>query len=440
MLFRSFLATALAILLTSAALAQPAGPPPPQAVAACAGLDNGAACRFQAPHGAVAGACRMVPGGTSACVPGRPGGPPLEAHPIANPAPIPLHNRLSGTGQASCYDDSRAIPCPAPGQPFFGQDASYAGHPSARRDNGDGTITDPDTGLTWQKAHQSRRLGFAPAQADCAALTLAGQADWRLPTIKELFSIADFRGATGRRFFLDGALFDFAPPGAEVLAGDPFAATHQPEMMGQTWSSTLYVADHAGRPGVRAAFFFNFLDGRIKQAPIDGRNLLFHRCVRGPEWGVNQFRDRGDGTVADGLTGLLWQRADDGRRRDWGEALAYCQSLALAGHHDWRLPNIRELHSIVDYRRADPALDTSVLAQRDPGGWFWSSTTHGDDPHDAAYVCFGPCSSTTGIDMHGAGAQRSDPKSGDPAGRPGRGGQRDEVRIRNYARCVRDDG
>jgi hypothetical protein len=73
----------------------------------------------------------------------------------------------------------------------------------------------------------------------------------------------------------------------------------------------------------------------------------------------------------------------------------------------------------------------------DPKGWFWSSTTHGDNIHHADYVCFGPCTATSGLDTHGAGAQRSDPKVGDPASFGSLGGQRDEVRIKNYVRCVR---
>ncbi len=80
-----------------------------------------------------------------------------------------------------------------------------------------------------------------------------------------------------------------------------------------------------------------------------------------------RFVDNGDGTVSDTCTGLMWQQdtADtngDGvielgplssDRRPWCEALAFCENLTFAGHDDWRLPNIRELQSIVDYGRGD---------------------------------------------------------------------------------------
>ena len=75
-----------------------------------------------------------------------------------------------------------------------------------------------------------------------------------------------------------------------------------------------------------------------------------------------RFVDNGDGTVTDNCTGLIWQKrtADtngDGKigggdAVDWCDALVYCESLSLAGHDDWRLPNVRELQSIVSFRQA----------------------------------------------------------------------------------------
>ena len=59
----------------------------------------------------------------------------------------------------------------------------------------------------------------------------------------------------------------------------------------------------------------------------------------------------------------------------------------------------------------------------------------------AVYIAFGcawGCMGGRWLDVHGAGAQRSDPKTGDPAWYPyGRGPQGDQIRIYNYVRCVR---
>lgn len=458
---RPICSAALVLLALSAAAQPPAGGPPPEARSACADREEGASCSFSTPRGQLGGTCRTVPEGR-VCVPaGMPGAgagpempmrgsdPGLGGGPgggagravrvdIAadNPAAHPVASRIPDTHQGSCFDDNRAISCPRPGQPFYGQDAQYAGAAPDYRVNGDGTVTDRVTGLMWQQGHNAGRLDWYGARGACGALRLGGHADWRLPSIRELFSIADFRGTVGRRPYLDN-VFEIHEPDASVLEGDPFSASHRTEMMGQTWSATLYTGDHWDRKGVEAAFFMNFLDGHIKQAPTRGRAKLFYRCVRGPAWGENDFVDNGNGTVSDRMSALMWQRRDDGRTRNWREALAYCEALALAGHSDWRLPNVKELQSIVDYRRHDPALDTRFLQQSDHRGWFWSSTTHGDNVTQADYVCFGRCTAVDGVDVHGAGAQRSDPKSGDPSAHRSQGGQRDEIRIYNYVRCVR---
>lgn len=98
---------------------------------------------------------------------------------------------------------------------------------------------------------------------------------------------------------------------------------------------------------------------------------------------AGRFTDNGDGTVTDNCTGLVWQKdtADvngDGTivwEQDaltWQAALQYCESLEFAGHDDWRLPNVRELQSIVDYGRYNPSIDPVFGAE---SGGYWSSST-----------------------------------------------------------------
>jgi hypothetical protein len=81
----------------------------------------------------------------------------------------------------------------------------------------------------------------------------------------------------------------------------------------------------------------------------------------------------GAGTVFDNATGLMWQRSVPGSYYTWLDALAYCQSLDLLGHADWRLPTLKELHTIVDIRRYDPAIDVDAFPGT-PWEFFWSST------------------------------------------------------------------
>lgn len=104
-----------------------------------------------------------------------------------------------------------------------------------------------------------------------------------------------------------------------------------------------------------------------------------------------RFVDNGDGTITDQCTGLMWQKdtadipddADD--KVKWADALQYCENLKLAGHDDWRLPNIRELHSIVDYGKVDPAIDPVFNAELSR---YWSAGTNGSYTNNAWVVSF----------------------------------------------------
>lgn len=85
------------------------------------------------------------------------------------------------------------------------------------------------------------------------------------------------------------------------------------------------------------------------------------------------FKDNGDGTVTDNVTGMLWQKQDDNKTREWEGANSYCEELKLGGFSDWRLPTRRELVGIVDFSRVNPAIDPTVF----PGTatrYYWSST------------------------------------------------------------------
>lgn len=98
----------------------------------------------------------------------------------------------------------------------------------------------------------------------------------------------------------------------------------------------------------------------------------------------DRFTDNNDGTVTDHCTGLMWQKNSADVDRDgqvteqdginWCGALNYCESLEFAGHDDWRLPSVRELQSIADYDRANPAMDPAFTAFLT--SFYWTSTTY----------------------------------------------------------------
>jgi len=373
------------------------------------------------------------------------------------------------TGQTTCYDSSGEIVCPAAGESFCGQDAQHTGNSPTYTVNGDGTISDQVTGLMWLQSPDTDGDGDIDADDKLIydeavsypdtlnAQEFAGYTDWRLPTIKELYSLIDFRGVDpsgfdavgGARPFIDSEVFDFAY--GDVAAGERIIDA-------QFASSTLYVSTTMG--GNRTMFGVNFADGRIKGYPAD-RKGFYVLLVRGnPEYGRNRFRINDNATITDNTTGLMWSQDDSSVGLDWQNALAWVEQRnaeGYLGYSDWRLPNAKELQSLVDYGRSpdttgsaaiDPVFHaTSITNEAGQVDYpcYWTGTTHARDMAEsgtaAVYVAFGRAMGYMNgrwIDVHGAGAQRSDPKEGDPADFPfGRGPQGDAIRIYNYVRLVR---
>lgn len=180
------------------------------------------------------------------------------------------------TGQAVCYDTQGRVIDPAPGEPLYGQDADIAGNQSRYRDNGDGTISDLVTGLMWEK-EMGEKLTFEEAEAKAERSRTGGYDDWRIPTVKELYSLIQFTGRSmGERAVTPYIDTDFfVQP-----TGDP--AQGEREIDAQTWSSTPCPE---GTMGGQASYFgVNFVDGRIKGYPLRkprGENRMYFRLVRG---------------------------------------------------------------------------------------------------------------------------------------------------------------
>ncbi len=362
--------------------------------------------------------------------------------------------RIVDTGVKEFYGNTSVILEPQQGDPFFGQDAQYRTNTPSYTDNGDGTITDNVTGLMWQKS-MGEKLSFEEATRRAKESDVGGYHDWRVPSIKELYSLILFAGRVqGQKAiepFIDTNYF-----GQSI--GNP--SKGEREIDAQTWSSTEYVGRTMRND--ETVFGVNFVDGRIKgypkYKPRTGQpNNMYFRFVRGNKgYGKNKFVDNNDGTVTDITTGLMWQKADSGHGMNWEMALDYAENLTSSEHDDWRLPNAKELQSIVDYSRSpqntvsaaiNPVFE--ITAIKDSEGnrqypYFWTSTTHKDgrNPYDsAAYIAFGAAQGKMHdrlMDVHGAGAQRSDPKSGNAGDYPEYFGPQGDVRyVFNYVRCVR---
>ena len=326
------------------------------------------------------------------------------------------------TGQTKCYNATVEIPCPSPGQPFYGQDGNYSINPMSYtkldgsgndlpdsatswvmvRDNVTGLIWemknnkdgvknyndphDADNTYTWYDSNPATNGGNVGYQGNgtdtedfIKALNDAyygGFSDWRLPTFKELAYIVNY---------------SIPYPGPTINTG------YFPNTVASWWywSSTTY-ADYTARA-------WNVDFGYGNDGWGDKNGDLCVRAVRGGQSGsfgnlvigsfdtlgseamdvalnaAGVYTDNGDSTVTDTSTGLMWQQSSyDDSRKTWEQALAYCEELNLGGHTDWRMPTIKELRSLVDYSipYPGPTINTTYFPGMVASLWYWSSTTY----------------------------------------------------------------
>ena len=106
-----------------------------------------------------------------------------------------------------------------------------------------------------------------------------------------------------------------------------------------------------------------------------------------------RFTDNGDGTITDNATGLMWAKdgngagCNSGAKIAWSAAITWAEGLTFATHDDWRLPNVKELQSIVDYGTSTPAINTTYFPNTQ-FNYYWSSTTFTTLSFIAWYVDF----------------------------------------------------
>ena len=118
---------------------------------------------------------------------------------------------------------------------------------------------------------------------------------------------------------------------------------------------------------------------------------------------ATDFSDAGNGTVLHAPTGLIWMRCAQGQQWSggtcsgnpgsytWQQALQAAKAAndgaGTAGKTDWRLPNVKELQSIVEQRCYYPAINTEIFPNA-PASYFWSASAYAYSSDSAWYVYF----------------------------------------------------
>ena len=178
--------------------------------------------------------------------------------------------------------------------------------------------------------------------------------DWRMPTMTELAYIIDY---------------SISSSGTTVINKVYFPNTKSYKY----WSSNTYANDNSDAWCMEFYSLIGSYQSKIYSTSY------FARAVRGAQ-SVSVYTDNEDGTVTDNSTGLMWQQATatggtSGNYLTWKDALSYCDNLSLGGHTDWRLPNFKELQSLVDFSRYKPSINTNYFPDTNPNNYYWSSTT-----------------------------------------------------------------
>ena len=253
---------------------------------------------------------------------------------------------LPDTGQTISYTNTK------------GEDSDFDFHAPSYKDNSDGTVTDNNTGLMWQKT-DGGEMTFENAAPYCKSLTTGGHNDWRLPNSHELFSIN---------------VFDNVNPALNTVYFTKTVAeywwTSDPRA---DLSTNIWVTNAGGGIGAHP---------KAETISAGGTKKFHVRAVRTAmalTLPAIHFKDNGDGTITDNYTGLIWQKIQNANILTWEDALMYASNLTLAGKSDWRVPNIREIQSLNDEKLVLPSFN-KIFFPNIQSGNYWSSTSQVNTP------------------------------------------------------------
>jgi hypothetical protein len=269
------------------------------------------------------------------------------------------------TDQTTCYDiDGREIPCRGTGQDGertdggIGLKKRFVGDEHTVLDRLTDLTWCRDAGLsefplTWQEAHDFVDRMNREHRFGCR--------DWRLPSREDLFGLVS-------HVCINPSL-PLQHPFRNVFPAYYWSGTSCARLPDQAW-------------------YIHFGGGRVYRGMKQGSYMLWP--ARGGVGTVTHHAPRfalQRETVLDRLTGLMWTRSPNGTAGavDWQEALEAARAikeLRVGGHADWRLPNIRELTSLVDLEQHSPALPPDHPFDSVQEG-YWSSTTSVYEPRYA---------------------------------------------------------
>ncbi len=251
------------------------------------------------------------------------------------------------TGQTKCYNDTEEITCPNVGEDFYGQDAQYLDKCVPRSYTISGIdpeeiVTDNNTGLQWQRTLSENTFTWQEAIDYCEGLNYDGQDDWRLPTFYELVFMPNY---------------GMASPSFEKDIFNKLSSLYY-------WSSSDDSKDNTNAWSVHFVYgAFKVKEKTVKQSVI---------CVGGDDnFKVSFEADALNGVIIDNSTNLEYFHFGS-IKKNWTEALNFCNIMEFKGFRDWRLPNINEVKMLIPIFENSLNGESSIILPEE----YWSSTSH----------------------------------------------------------------
>lgn len=123
-------------------------------------------------------------------------------------------------------------------------------------------------------------------------------------------------------------------------------------------------------------------DNKGYQIPCSGTGRDRALQMRTP-WPSPRFHDNGNGTITDNFTGRMWTKNANlpGSKMTWYQAIDFCDKLRLGGYTDWRLPDVKELESLINDDEPNSATWLNSQGFTNVQSYdYWSATTRTSNP------------------------------------------------------------
>lgn len=257
-------------------------------------------------------------------------------------------------------------------------------------------VTDNMTGLMWVRNGNlsNGKKNWVEALDYAGKLNLCGYTDWRLPNVNELETLVDAEQPDSSAWLNGGGFMN-------VQAGGCWSSTTYDGNKDYAWVIDM----HYGNAGNDKKVIGNHVwpvRAEPAQLPVTGQTKCYNAsgaeiaCANtgqdgefksGVPWPEPRFTVVGD-CITDNLTGLMWPKNANlaNGAKNWSAALDYAGKLNLCGYADWRLPNRKELFSLIDHSGSKPSLQAGHPFTNVQPEYYWSSTTYAGATNSAWFV------------------------------------------------------